>query len=350
MPKTPNAGTAIVTRSLLNRVADWALLIVAFYATYRAFYEPPESFYSMIDISPSAPNFQVRNAFVDYCATRRGMEDGFETPSSEYPFLGRKRKWTDSDDDASDEEAGVSEYDFYSGLFELIKLDAHKRMYLTFGHKTFVGCSWCNEREDYAAYYVAAMAQDYLGWVVTLVFLHSIASKGTRRDGWITWMIIYFLGLASTELSSLLTPSEMWAELGGPSNAGFDLHTWVISGRRLTIAGVFCFMWIMSQRAAAKSGTKHHLIQLIQRQKELLENVKALQLQQLAVMDDDQLLDHFSQHHRHKQQGRHKLMQDPELQDVRAQLMQKREMEMFIKNAEAYSSLLLDQLNNNDTK
>lgn len=338
--KKPSAKSSSVSSPINVKIANYVLMFLVVQTALRAFYDLPFSFYREIQVSPSALSFQVRNGFMDYCASKRASMKDFESGKG-YKLV-QKQPSVSSEADENQLDDGVSLYQHLNSLFQLLKINDHKKMYLLFGHSSFIECRWCDDSMDYLVYHTGSILWDYTMWAIFLVAITVSGSNGNlnSRSRYVPHLFVITLGILAMELGIYLVPYDIWQELFGlSSSSAIPLHDYIILFRRLCLAGIMGIIWVLGFYPTP--GMK--LATVVAQQAKILDTIKSLQLQQMALLEDEDLLRKFGEYHSKRQRSRQDILRDEALVTLKEKLMKEKEMEDFIEAAAEYTEEIISE-------
>lgn len=158
----------------------------------------PVSFFDEIGCDIDAPNFVLRNKFREFVEIQ-------ETQSPDFTLI--RHGLVSPRKDANETEF-VSSLDYYTDLYESLKISEDRAMYLTFGPTIFSECKWCSSQYDYLIYNLPNLIFPF----ACALFALGIATSSPRR---LYWRLYILFGL-STSLSLILivtaVPWELYKE------------------------------------------------------------------------------------------------------------------------------------------
>ena len=271
----------------------------------------PSNLFDTLQLPYNAPNYQLRNAFRDYTSDRLVHDPTFNQPSPAFKSIRRLRKRKDQGDD----DGPLSEYEWQTELFELLKSTENRHIYLTFGESVFVDCAWCKQEYDFAVYASPSLLLQY-----TLMFL--VVGLGTRPKGkrhLRMYAIIFLTSLGLFDVSMICVPQEymqmLMAELPDvPQN----FHTLLYQFRWVCFGLVSLVLALLERRSLTETDRLKALLNMQERQ---LARTKALQLQHMAVQDDEVLAKHVLAFHQEKSMERQSALADAEVSTLRKRVL-----------------------------
>lgn len=357
------------------------------YAAYdNVFYF--DTFFKTLNVEPSAPSFVVRNAFMDYVASRRAHDDDYDSAAEQdyyeedydgvsfedpnpihvYPRLVRMSAGRKASTLSADElYRELSEYEYLFMLYESLKSSDNKLTYLMYGPEAYLKCEWCKESYEFGAYRTAEILPSYaLVLLVIGIVTMTITSKRQLADGTIHFetkrfdavRVSFCLLLCSalaTEVGLLFFPADILSEV--TVALGYHSHhlewTWYCDILRnaavgvalLSVSGsVFASLIassikkprFLSTLFSKKDTTENRLTTINSQLNVLTQYMRKTQLQCLALQHDEELLEGFKEYCEGRIEDRSKILNDPEFMSVLKETFEKPEMQQWKKKAEQH--------------
>ena len=318
---TKNSHSTATSSSKRFRLpkAEWhhptslLLLSLLFYYGLQALVvRSPPNFFREIQVEYNAPSFKIRNAFRDY-ANARSLRDptfdhvveGLVPPRS---FV----KSSGGGDSTKNEDEFVSPRGWMSALFELLKVQENRHVYLTFGEDAYTQCNWCREQYDFLIYNSFPSLMPYV-WFTLFVFLATMTN--TRRH-WRIWSYSFACCLALLEYTLYVLPREYVAEL-------LPTSYWFLHGelKQLRYLGFSLWMLLVFTWQRNEPSLMQRMERVMQSEEAILSQMKALQVQQMAMMDNEDLARQFVHFNQQRSLERERIFQDPELEQVRRRVL-----------------------------
>jgi hypothetical protein len=325
-PMTAEESAAAPPRTQFDRYLHWLLLSASLWNLYHAFIDRPVNLFDVIGAPYDCPNYQLRNRFRTQIATE-GI-DSF--PQIHSRVLPRGNPATDA---SSVDDVTVDLLEWWTALFEQLKISDNRHAYLHYGHQSFVDCYWCRSPNDYALYTVPSILMTY---VVGLALL-GLASQLPTKRFWGTTLVWLVLGVMSTDLSSLTMPVEYMQELLDVNTVRqICMSSTMHMVRHLCLGVILFVVWLVSRQQVKSE--QEMLMDYLRGEDEFIATMKALQLQRMAVLDDEELLRRFVSYHKLRQAERALLMQDPAVQAVRERALNRVNMSHVIQSLHEFSA------------
>ena len=267
------------------------LLIAAFFA-YRAVMMKPTDFFSLLNVRYDAPNFLIRNQFRDYAAVQRAMDDQFEVPSADIVLpRSSKRILGPNEDELADHK--YSRYDYLFALFDLMKVGENRQLYLTFGELAFSTCDWCQDTWDFFAYGYPSVLIEYS--LLTIAMLWATSFKPLKRH------TVWMLGVIGTvfwiDVVLVLVPYDTISEVI-PEIKFLPLNQYMFIARNALASFIFLSLWL--GRNSSWLPLQDRLYAVFERDDVFQRRIDAAQMQMISILESEELLNEFAQHHREK--------------------------------------------------
>lgn len=307
--KTPHNTSTFGHKSFISSEKLWILLFII-YCIISLIYSKPANIFDDLALPYDAPSFRLRNRFREYCENRLFADQHFNEVTSNFRPIRQK---SSSDAQKGDPSDFVSEYEWLSELFYLLKNSSNRFIYLVYGQDTFVLCNWCKSESEYLLFSLPALFSQYLvaGFVFG-VYSSTSGSLYLRK-----YVALYLISVFSLDASFRLLPKEYMDLLVHELKELMNLNYRMFQFRILAFVAIGIAILCADRKSKTLS---EHILSLLKRQKYNYLTTKSVQLLQLAISEDSEMLEKFLKHRKCRKVIRNSTSNDNDVITLRAQL------------------------------
>jgi hypothetical protein len=302
---TPKPANQPTKWTRLDYAIHALLAITLLWSLHALFWKPPADFFSLIDAPCTDPNFLVRNRFRAYADQQRRTDPQFDEPQAGL----RWPRWRQGDP-----EGDVSQFEFYSALFELLKSTSNRHVYLMYGQDALAQCSWCVDEYDYMLYAIPSVLMQYFIAMIVVGSVTSTSKKSILRM-WLVWMM---MSLLSTEIMMYLIPAEYFPEVFGVKYLPIFQYCHIARHACISLVMVMAFFW---NRERAVDRERVEMMEIMKSVEEDVVLMKMNRLQKMVIFEDEDLTRQYVTHLQQHRQERMQVHADPNVQQMREQLL-----------------------------
>ncbi|KAI3652892.1 hypothetical protein MP228_002317 [Amoeboaphelidium protococcarum] len=297
----------------IERLVSVVLVIYAVYYMLMTALYPMPSIFRSLRVSHNAPNYQVRNAYIDYMATLRSDPAAANlTRDSKYNYIRPLTKARLLQYDTTQALGQTQSYDqFITSLYELVKSKELKQYYTRYGHDTFIKCTWCQGLYDYGAVYSSHTLYEYVHFIVfiALVLVSENAfvawkhGTSSRRGGMFVFCCGIVLSVLCADIAQSFMSQEYFNEILDLYAMSFGFldddsmtlslmtHDYIVIMRRSAFALVLLIL-VYSPLRPLQDGEKLHA--LLMRQINCLQLTRLTELRLQTLKRDERLMSEFA--------------------------------------------------------
>jgi hypothetical protein len=278
-----------------------------------------------------APNYLLRNRFRLFLATTD--LSSISEPPRPIRVLPRGDPADINPSDSADAAAEIPVEHWWSALFEQLKIGSHRHNYLHYGHQSFVECYWCSRPIDYAIYSAPTVILPYL---ISFLLL-GLAGRLPQKRFWGLILVWSLAGMLMSDLFLLTIPREYMVELFETDIASTSFWMLMHTARHAVIAIMCLLVWLIDRWPPVSQ--QERLVEYLKNEEEFIGQMKALQLQRMAVMDDEALLRQFVSYHTKRQAERRAVMQETRVEGMQESVLSQVNMAQIVQSLRQFASL-----------
>ncbi|KAJ1648926.1 hypothetical protein IWQ61_009827 [Dispira simplex] len=346
----------LVVYSLLAVTAAWQL--------YTTVISPPTNIFRTLDVDLKTPQYLLRNRWQKHATERRAsLGNGFYPVDRDFPTAFDKA----SSEFNRHHYSHTTRYGYLDTLVDQLQSKDNRYQYATYGEDAFMGCSWCEDASDRTLYIVPGIALRYL-WMALVVIVYSLCNTtfSPRRQGWRVYLLSLLGVLLLVDIwLFMVSPTDrqdFWSlfdtddsHSGKRSSTGSPAERtwfWADTSHQLRSAMFFlmCLALVLLDFIQSGELTPQESLAVSTAQAEMaLQRIKAVQLQQMAVLRDGDLRKIFQGHYITEEILHRRAKKDPVFDRVYREALGKSNYGGLLSNAQEYVNQILEAAFSSET-
>ena len=291
-PKRPKTKADRAVTLLIGLAILWQVLCLTLYR--------PHNLLNNLNVTADMPSYILRNRFRDWFANIQSSSDPMELDTQEK----------------------------LTALYESLKSNERRKIYLTFGETAFLSCKWCKEESDYFIWILPSIIASYSFMLGVLGF----ATATRRKQYWRLYGVSYLAISAFIEFIMFYSGSR--DELLADIPAGeFDVMD------RYRRYGFISLLVVISFINIGEDWTPKEILAGIHSSHEIILNrITGLRFARAAILGDTNLRREFFEYYKEQEAHTELINSNEEYKEARDKVMTKFNIEKMMKDAQVFAT------------